>query len=536
MKVVTSEEMRNIDAKTMQIGIPGVVLMENAGLGVVNAIERKFAGAENISVFVGRGNNGGDGLVVARHLTNRGYNVRTYVMAEPDKFTGDALTNLQIAQNMRLPLEYILAEEQLEVHKGRIAASDLIVDAIFGTGLTGAVRGFAAKVIELLNSTGLPIIAVDLPSGLDANAGKVEGQCIRAALTVTMGLPKRGLFLYPGASYVGELQVADIGVPQSVVESQGISVELLQAAEMAKFLPVRPRDAHKGLFGKVFVLAGSVGFTGAAAMTGESALRVGAGLVTLGVPRSLNDIMEVKLTEVMTLPLPETEFQTLASNAHDGILRFVSGADVLALGPGLSRNPETSSLVRSICGEVRIPKVIDADGLNALAEDRVILKQLGSQTVLTPHPGEMARLMNCSIPDIQSDRIGVAQNFAKENGVVLVLKGVPTVIADPHGNVYLNTTGNPGLASGGTGDVLTGAIAGFIAQGLSVMEAAMLGVYIHGLAGDMAAKDLGEAGMLAGDVIHHLPGAIRRLRGWVKKTHLPRKSGRLYEPDDINCR
>ena len=460
---------------------------------------------------MGRGNNGGDGLVVARHLANRGYNVKTYVMAEPGKFTGDALTNLQIAQNMLLPLEFVLSEEQLEVHKEQIAASDLLVDAIFGTGLRGAVRGFAGSVIDFLNSTGLPVVAIDLPSGLEASTGKVEGPCIRAAMTVTMALPKRGLVLYPGADFVGELRVVDISVPPGLVKSQNIPVNLLEASEAAQLLPARPRDAHKGTFGRVLMLAGSVGFTGAAAMTSEAALRVGAGLVTLGIPRSLNDIMEVKLTEVMTRPLPETESLTLASEARDEIMGLLNDADVVALGPGLSRVPETVSLVQSLCKEIRIPKVIDADGLNALAEDRDVLTELGPGTILTPHPGEMARLMGCSVADVQSDRIGVAQNFAKERGVVLVLKGAPTVIADPQGTVYLNTTGNPGLASGGTGDVLTGAIAGFLAQGLDLADAAILGVYVHGLAGDMAAMTQGEVGMLAGDVLHHLPSAIQQL-------------------------
>ena len=525
MKLVTAEEMRSIDVYTIQeVGVPGVVLMENASLGVVHAIEgfrdenipsshRPFT----VSIFVGRGNNGGDGLVVARHLANRGYNVRTYLMAEPDKFAGDALTNLQIAHNMRLPMEYILSAEQLDIHKKDIAASDLLVDAIFGTGLKGAVRGLAASVIEFLNSTGVPVIAIDLPSGLEAGKGRIEGSCVRATVTVTMALPKRGLLLYPGAGFVGELQVVDIGVPPEVVESQNIPVDLIQAPDAAKLLPARPRDAHKGTFGRVLVLAGSVGFTGAAAMASESALRVGAGLVTLGIPESLNPIMEVKLTEVMTRPLAETESMSLAIASRDEIMELVDGADAVALGPGISRDPETVSLVQSLCKEIRIPKVIDADGLNALAENRAIHKELGDDTILTPHPGEMARLMGCSVADVQSDRIEIARNFARENGVILVLKGAPTVTADPEGMAYVNSTGNPGLASGGTGDVLTGAIAGFLAQGLEPRDAAILGVYLHGLAGDLVATTIGEAGMLAGDVLNHLPGAIEELNGLIGK-------------------
>ncbi len=523
MKVVTAQEMRNIDTQTInETGIPGIVLMENAGMGVVHAMEKRreprlFPDTSSssrplhISIFAGKGNNGGDGLVIARHLVNRGHDVIIYLISEPDEFTGDALTNLKIAQNMQIPMEIMLSEDQLADCEHQIVTSDLLIDAIFGTGLKGAVIGFPANVIDLLNLSSVPIVAVDLPSGLEADTGKVEGSCIRAALTVTMALPKRGLLLYPGADFVGELQVVDIGVPHEVMESQNIHVNLIQASEAAKLLPVRRRDAHKGSFGKALVLAGSAGLTGAAALASEAALRVGAGLVTLGIPESLNAVMEVKLTEVMTRPLPETESQSLAFRARDEIMDLVDGLDVVALGPGLSRSPETVSLVQQLCREIQIPKVIDADGLNALAEDRDVLKDLAPQTILTPHPGEMARLMGCSISDVQSDRIGVAQDFAKENEIVLVLKGAPTVTADPQGMVYLNSTGNPGLASGGTGDVLTGAIAGFIAQGLDVIDAAILGVYVHGLAGDLAAEAQGEAGMLAGDVLRHLPAAIQRL-------------------------
>ena len=513
MKVVTANEMRNIDSQTInEIGIPGIVLMENAGLGVVRAIERDFPVSRfsNVSIFAGKGNNGGDGLVIARHLVNRGYHVNTYLLSEPDKFSGDALTNLQIAQKT-LTLEFILSDEHLEKHKASITQSDLIVDAIFGTGLSGPVRGFAGSVIEFLNSINIPIIAVDLPSGLDADYGRVKGLCIRASMTVTMALPKRGLLLYPGAEFVGKLEVADIGIPKSVVESQNIPVNLIQSSYVKKMIPPRPKDGHKGLFGRVLVIAGSVGLTGAASMASQSALRVGAGLVTLGIPESLNPIMEVKLTEVMTLPLRETGEQTISVKAYDQIMPLISNMDVVAIGPGLTRNLETESLVRTLCKDINIPKVIDADGLNAIVADKDVLKELDDHTVLTPHPGEMARLIDKPISEIQSDRINIALNFAKDNNVVIVLKGVPTVVATPQGEAYLNTTGNPGMASGGTGDVLTGIIAGFIAQGLDVKKAAILGVYVHGLAGDLASIEKGEAGMIAGDLLDQLPRAICNL-------------------------
>jgi hydroxyethylthiazole kinase-like uncharacterized protein yjeF len=510
MKIVTAKEMRNIDYQTInEIGIPGVVLMENAGLGVVQAIERDFPlQTFSIAIFAGKGNNGGDGLVIARYLVRKGYKAIIYLLAEPDKFIGDALINLRIAQNIGLNIEYILSDEQLNEKKGIISQNNLIIDAIFGTGLSGPVRGFASNVIDYLNSTGIPIVAVDLPSGLDSDTGKVEGSCIKAVMTVTIALPKRGLLLYPGAKFVGKLEIADIGIPQSVIDSQNISIALIQSPCALKLLPERPRDGHKGLFGRVLIIAGSVGLTGASAMASLSALRVGAGLVTLGTPESLNPIMEVKLTEAMTLPLPETSYQTLSIKAYDRIMQMVNGTDVVAIGPGLSRNPETIELVQKLCKDINIPKVIDADGLNALAEDKSCLWELGKQTVLTPHPGEMARLIGKTISDVQSDRINIAIDFAKEYGVILVLKGVPTVIAEPNGEAYLNATGNPGMASGGTGDVLTGTIAGFLAQGLDAKSSAILGVYIHGLAGDLASIDKGEAGLIAGDLIGFLPKAI----------------------------
>lgn len=515
MKVVTALEMRHIDEETIRnIGIPGIVLMENAGLSVVNVIEKYFrkSGTSKVSIFVGKGNNGGDGLVIARHLKNKGYDVKIYLLSSSDKFQGDALINLQIVQNMGLNIETILSEIDLEYHKAEVANSDLIIDAIFGTGLAGPIKGVSAKVVNFLNNTGLPIIAVDLPSGLDADTGKVEGECIKADVTVTMGLPKRGLLLYPGANFVGKIEIADIGIPSTVIELQDIKVNLLSTDNVGR-LPKRPSDSHKGNFGRVLVLGGSIGLTGASAMASESALRSGAGLVTLGIPKSLNPIMEVKLTEVMTLPLPETEEQTFSKKSYDNIMKIVNNFDVVVIGPGMSRNPETSSLIRELCKSINKPKVIDADGLNAISDDKSILKYIDNNTIFTPHPGEMARLIGGTISDVQSDRINVAQKFAINNNVILVLKGVPTVIAEPSGEVYLNITGNPGLASGGTGDVLTGIIAGFIAQGLALKSAAILGVYIHGFAGDLAKKELGEAGMVAGDVIRYIPKAIKYLNG-----------------------
>jgi NAD(P)H-hydrate epimerase len=539
MKVVTANQMRRIDQQTIEdIGIPGMVLMEHAGSAIVRTIQSQFPNCRRIGIVVGKGNNGGDGLVIARQLSHVGQSVQIFLVSPPDHFTGDALTNLQIVQNLKLPIEHVCSETALEAMEGKIAACELIVDAIFGTGLRGGVRGDIAAVIERINAIQRPVIAIDLPSGLDADTGQVEGACIRADYTVTIGLPKRGLLLHPGAELTGQLEVADIGFPARVINAQNIRVNWTQStanardpcAEVCEWIPPRPRHSHKGTYGRVFMVAGSTGMTGAAALGCEAALRVGAGLVTLGIPKSLNPILEVKLSEVMTLPLPETAEGSLAFAAKSQILEFVERtSSILAVGPGLSQGPETVELIHSLIRENRTPVVIDADGLNALSQGemtvespratvKALLSSLTAPAVLTPHPGEMSRLIGSSVRELEQDRIGIAQQFApelsntSEQDITLVLKGAPTVIAGADGEVWLNSTGNPGMATAGMGDVLTGVIAGLIAQGVSSFNAAVLGVYLHGLAGDIVAQSLGMHGLMAGDVLNAIPKAIQACR------------------------
>jgi NAD(P)H-hydrate epimerase len=539
MKVVTASQMRRIDQQTIEdIGIPGMVLMEHAGSAIVRTIQSQFPNCRRIGIVVGKGNNGGDGLVIARQLSHVGQSVQIFLVSPPDRFTGDALTNLQIVQNLKLPIEHVCSETALEAMEGKIAACELIVDAIFGTGLRGGVRGDIAAVIERINAIQRPVIAIDLPSGLDADTGQVEGACIRADYTVTIGLPKRGLLLHPGAELTGQLEVADIGFPERVINAQNIRVNWTQPigktrashAEVSEWIPPRPRHSHKGTYGRVFMVAGSTGMTGAAALGCEAALRVGAGLVTLGIPKSLNPILEVKLSEVMTLPLPETAEGSLAFAAKSQILEFVERtSSILAVGPGLSQGPETVELIHSLIRENRTPVVIDADGLNALSQGemtvespratvKALLSSLTAPAVLTPHPGEMSRLIGSSVRELEQDRIGIAQQFApelsntSEQDITLVLKGAPTVIAGADGEVWLNSTGNPGMATAGMGDVLTGVIAGLIAQGVSSFNAAVLGVYLHGLAGDIVAQSLGMHGLMAGDVLNAIPKAIQACR------------------------
>ena len=526
MKVVTAAEMRQIDQDTIEgIGIPGIVLMETAGSAIVRAIERHYPTCQRIGIFAGKGNNGGDGIVIARQLAHVGRDVRLFLVSPPDSFTGEAQLNLQIAKNLGLRIEEILTGIAFESDTSRdsntflnhIAGCELLVDAILGTGLRGDVRDPIATVINAINRLPIPILSVDLPSGLDADTGHPLGTCVRADRTVTIGLPKRGLLMHPGAELAGKLEVVDIGFPEQVVDAQDIKVNWTSATQAVQWMPPRPLSSHKGNYGRVLVVAGSIGMTGAAALASEAALRAGAGLVTLATPRHLNPILEGLLPEVMTLPLPETDAGSLAASATSAILEFAEKTkSILAIGPGLSQHPETVSFVHQLIREnqergLDLRMVIDADGLNALAQARETISLLDSEAVLTPHPGEMARLTNTAVSILKKDRIGTAQQFASKYGVTLVFKGAPTVTSDPNGNLWVNSTGNPGMATGGMGDVLTGIIAGLMAQGIPSESAAALGVYIHGLAGDIAAERLGMHGLTASDVLKAVPQAISSL-------------------------
>ena len=514
MRVVTSQEMRAIDRAAIEgLGIPGVVLMENAGRGVFIHLTDFTEGVEGLRALVvcGKGNNGGDGFVVARHLANHGADVRIVLLGRISEVQGDAQANMAVVKGMGLPIVEVLDEEGLAPLTDSLLEADVVVDAIFGTGFSGKAEGLYASVIDRMNSCDSPLIAIDCPSGLNVDTGRPEGACVEADLTVTMALLKRGHLLYPGADLCGEVAVVDIGIPPSLVEQQKIRLATLEEDEARLLLPQRPRDAHKGDCGTVYLLAGSVGFTGAGAMTSLSALRAGAGLVTWGLPQSLNDAMEAKLTEVMTKPLPETSARSLALKALAESEALIKKAAVLALGPGISTHPETAEMVHQAVSTLTLPMVIDADGLNCLALKKGWKKNPKAELVLTPHPGEMARLLGITTEDVQKDRIGITERAAQEFGATVVLKGAPTIIAQPGQDTFINTTGNPGMATAGSGDVLTGLIAGFMAQGLSGYSAAKLGVYVHGLAGDLAAEEKTELGMIAGDILDKVPEALKSL-------------------------
>jgi NAD(P)H-hydrate epimerase len=509
--VFTAAEMRALDARAIDtLGIPGPRLMENAGGGAARLIARDFAPirGKRVVVVAGRGNNGGDGFVVARHLRTRGARVETFLLGRRGDVRGDAA---QALGRWRGTVRELTAEDALDPLTRALTGAHVIVDALSGTGLTGPAQAPIARAIAAINAAGRPVAALDLPSGLAADAGALPGPTVSAARTYTFAGLKRSLLLHPAATRAGRVTVVDIGIPPAEAE-RGIATFLLEAGDVAPAFPPRAPDAHKGSQGHLLVLAGSRGKTGAAALTGRAALRAGVGLCTIVTPASQQSIVATLALEYMTEPLAETVDGTLAASGRDRIRELAAGRDALAVGPGLGVHAETQELVRLLARNESRPMVIDADGLNALAGHTAGLRDAQGPRALTPHPGEMARLAGIDIADVQADRIETARAFATRHGVSVALKGAGTVIAAPDGRVFINPTGNPGMASGGTGDVLTGVVGALLARGLDPLVALQAGCYVHGLAGDLAAADGGGDGLIASDLIDRLPAAIRALR------------------------
>jgi ADP-dependent NAD(P)H-hydrate dehydratase / NAD(P)H-hydrate epimerase len=524
LAIVTTKEMQELDRRaTAEYGIPSLLLMEHAGGETAREMGAAFPALSRgrALVLCGRGNNGGDGFVVARHLLGRGIRVETFLLARREDVKGDARVNLEILEKLGASPREIGAATELGAIQERIVSADVVVDALLGTGARGPVDGLFAQAIEIVNRAGRPVVAVDVPSGLIADSPETAGPAIRATLTVTFALPKACLLLYPAAAYAGSVRVADIGIPQALSRDPKLAVGLLEAADVATAFPLRDPAAHKGTFGHVLVIAGSVGKTGAAALCALAAQRVGAGLVTLAVPESLNDILEVKLTEVMTAPLPETHARTISGDALKPLRALAEGKSAVAIGPGLTTHPSTRQLVCDLLTTLGLPMVVDADGINALEGRSDLLARAAGPVILTPHPGELSRLLGAERDELLPRRIAMARRVATDHHVTLVLKMARSLIADPAGEVAIVPTGNPGMATGGTGDVLTGLIAGLLARGIAPGPAARAGAYVHGLAGDIAAARMGQEAMLAGDLLDCLPEAIREV-----------KTGRSVRPFD----
>lgn len=517
IKVVTAAQMREMDRRTIEdIGVPGVVLMENAGRAVVREIRKTIPDLNRlrVNIFAGKGNNGGDGFVVARHLLNMGAEPTVFLVAGKEEVRGDAKINMDAYIACGGRVKELTERRHIQNFKLKFFHTSVVVDALLGTGITSAPRGFYNEVLDIMNSQGKLKVAVDIPSGVSADSGVIPGNHFKADVTVTFGSPKVGLVTPPAREAVGRLVVADISIPRIVVDESPCAAYLLEEGDMSSRLPSRAGDAHKGSFGHLVIAAGSVGMGGAASLAGAGALRVGAGLVTAAVPEGIAVAFEVGVREVMTRPLPQTDTGAIALEDGDEFIRFAEGKSAILIGPGLTTHESTKSFVRRVVAELGgAPMVIDADGLNCIGRESGIIKGRGAETVVCPHPGEMSRLTGRSIENIQADRIGAALDYAKNTGAVVALKGAGTVIATPEGEVYVNPTGNHGLASGGTGDVLSGMIAGFLAQGASAKDAAILGVYIHGMLADIYAEDFDPASLIAGDLLELLPAALKSLRG-----------------------
>ncbi|MEO2054102.1 MAG: NAD(P)H-hydrate dehydratase [Nitrospira sp.] len=510
MKIVTADEIKLLDREaTSEYKIPSLLLMENAARGLVDHIEAAFGPVKQkrIVILAGGGNNGGDGIAAARHLRMRGAEAIIYLLSEIEKFEGDARTSLDIWIATGGLLE-VVGTFSWECLKEDLQKSDLVIDALLGTGLSHTVEGDYAEAIAAINASDQPVISVDIPSGISSDTGEIFGVAVKADWTFIIALPKRGHFVRAGLEHCGKWEVVDIGIPPALIDRAEINVDLITQEMMQHLPPRRTKGMHKGNMGHLLLIAGSVGTLGAAQMASLAAMRCGTGLVTVALPATVAASNVPFPMEVMTLPLPETNEGTLSLASEKKLLQGIEGKTAIAVGPGLSRHPETQHLVRNLIRQVSIPMIIDADGINAIATDLSILDEKRSRLILTPHPGEMGRLMGTNSDDVQSDRFKIAEEFAKKWDVVLVLKGAHTIVATPDGLLRVNNNGNPTMATAGVGDALTGMIAGLVAQGIMPQDAATLGVYLHGLAGDLAAEVLGEGSLITSDLIGKIPEAI----------------------------
>jgi ADP-dependent NAD(P)H-hydrate dehydratase / NAD(P)H-hydrate epimerase len=514
MRILTAEAMRGIDRMAIdELGLSGLVLMENAALGVVDAIGRQYPEAESAAIFCGAGNNGGDGLAVARQLATRGYAVEIFLAAGGRPLAGDAAAQLAICRRLGLTIHELGPDSDLAAPLAAARGHDVVVDALFGTGLTRPLAGPFARLVEGLNEVPRPRVAVDIPSGLSGSRADIPGPHLRADLTVTFAAPKVAHVFPPAAGAAGDLVVADLGFPPRLIDAAEGDLHLLVGEELAGLLPPRARDSHKGDFGHLLLVAGSLGKAGAAVLAARAAVRAGAGLVTAAVPDAILPMIHLGSIESMGVPLPAGPAGALAAVAAERVLAAAAGKTALAVGPGLGQEEETVAAIRRVVAEARLPLVLDADGLNAFAGRPAELAARPAATVLTPHPGELGRLLGIATAEVQADRPAAARRAAAATGAIVVLKGSLTLIAAPGGGLYVNPTGNPGMASGGTGDVLTGTLGGLLAQRLDPLDATLLAVYLHGLAGDLVLARLGGPSLAAEDLIAALPAAFAALLG-----------------------
>lgn len=529
MKILTSAQMREVDRlSTEKYGIPSLILMENAGAQVFTALKNNYPdlSSHEVAIFCGKGNNGGDGFVVARQLVKDGIFPDVYLFAHKQEVKADARVNLETLDHMQVPIIKVTELKQWQEIVRGLNRYHVLVDGLLGTGITKPVSGLYEAVIKAVNEIeNLTVVSIDIPSGISADSEDLIGEAIRADITVTFTAPKIAHVLGEASQYIGELIVAPIGSPKELLESDQYYLNLITTAAVARQIPKRRFDSHKGTYGHILVVSGSKGKSGAAAMTGMAALRMGAGLVTVATAKSAQSVLASHGVELMTEGLEETEQGTVSERALDRALALLENKDVLAIGPGLTTHPSTVRFVQELVRKSPVPVALDADGINAFAGHAELLRNESDRPItITPHPGEMARLLNTSVSDVQAHRMGAARDFAIKNRLRVVLKGYRTLVADPKGQIYVNFTGNPGMATGGSGDVLTGMIASLlVSRGADTSSskdytaAVSAAVYLHGLAGDLAARCLGEESLIASDLLKFLPEAICDIQGETTK-------------------
>jgi hydroxyethylthiazole kinase-like uncharacterized protein yjeF len=515
MKVVTGIEMGKIDKYSIeQIGIPGIVLMENAALKIVKHIElyieQNHLKIPNIMIVAGKGNNAGDAFAVARHLIISGKKVKTYCLFDNKYIVGDARINLDILQSLDADIEFLQDNSELDEFIINTKSSHIVLDGIFGTGFRGQINGHIAKVIEIINHNASYIMSIDIASGIEAATGKVANTCIKADKTVTFELPKIGQLIYPGKYNSGQLEIESIGMPSKSIQSIDININLTDLDFINSVIPIRKEEFNKGNCGKVLIVTGSLGMAGSGCIAAKASLRTGTGLVYIAAPSSLMNVYQSVVPEAVAIGLKDSN-GVLEEEALDVIFDMLKKCNATAIGPGISTHKSIYNIVRSIAETAKIPLVIDADALNVIAEDTGIFNKFQKDVVITPHPGEMSRLTGLEIKYIQENRIEVAKMYASLWGVTVVLKGARTIIADKNGEVFINPTGNSGMATAGSGDALSGIIASLIGQGVRPFEAAIAGTYIHGLAGDIAAQEKGLYGINAMDIVENIPYALNKV-------------------------
>lgn len=507
-KACYAHEMREVDCAATEIGaIPSIILMENAALACVNELKKSFAlDKVSIAVFCGKGNNGGDGLAIARHLGIMGADVTVYLVSGSE-YKGDALVNYNILLKTNVSIQHIIDIEELSYI---IRSYDVIVDAILGTGISGTVRGAAYDVIEKINDNAKYVLSVDVPSGINSDTGEICGVAVKADKTVTFAGYKIGMFMYPAAELTGKIIVDRISIPEYIIEAQGLKVNVTDKEFVRSLFPKRRGNTQKGDYGKLLIIAGSRGMSGAAYMAAEAALKSGAGLITLACCKSVNDVLEAKTTEVMTLPLDDTEGH-ISRDAIGDIIERLEKVSAVLIGPGLGRSNDAEAVVQAVLQYSRVPVVVDADAINAVARNKRMLEKCACDLVFTPHAMEFSRLTGLDVEQIESERIDISKDFCENNGAVLLLKGPRTIVTGTDLTQYINTTGNPGMASGGSGDVLAGIIAALAARGIDCAKAAAAAAYIHGTAGDIAAQSCGEESVSAMNILECIPKAFAHI-------------------------